>query len=134
VNQTVDQHSGRPMRPCPLRHVVGAINRRPRTDTVVTAAAAAGRADQELAHQVGRHLRLRVRFLLMGYEIPRLGHQMAHPDREVVVFVGDGSYLMMTPTSTARADGHKLIIVVCDNAVIRHNRLQVFKGSPPSTT
>ena len=36
----------------------------------------AGRADQELAHQVGRHLRLRVRLLLHGLrDRRRLGHQ-----------------------------------------------------------
>jgi 3D-(3,5/4)-trihydroxycyclohexane-1,2-dione acylhydrolase (decyclizing) len=69
----------------------------------------------------------------MGYEIAGgWGIKMAHPDREVVVFVGDGSYLMMNSDIYSTVlTGHKLIVVVCDNggyAVI--NRLQVFKGSP----
>ena len=32
----------------------------------------------------------------MGYEIAGgLGVKMAHPEREVIVMVGDGSYMMM---------------------------------------
>jgi 3D-(3,5/4)-trihydroxycyclohexane-1,2-dione acylhydrolase (decyclizing) len=53
----------------------------------------------------------------MGYEIAGgLGVKMAHPDREVVVMVGDGSYLMMnSEIATSIMLGHKLIIVVLDN-------------------
>src|SRR5262249_40703410 len=72
-------------------------------------------------------------FSCMGYEIEGgWGVKIAHPDRDVVVFVGDGSYLMMnSDIYSSVLTGHKLIVVVCDNggfAVI--NRLQVFKGSP----
>src|SRR5690606_22579026 len=60
------------------------------------------------------------------------GAKMAEPERDVIVFVGDGSYLMMnSDISSSVLTGHKLIIVVCDNggfAVI--GRLQTFKGSP----
>ena len=53
----------------------------------------------------------------MGYEIAAgLGVRLAEPDREVVVMVGDGSYLMMnSEIVTAVAEGLKLTIVVLDN-------------------
>jgi 3D-(3,5/4)-trihydroxycyclohexane-1,2-dione acylhydrolase (decyclizing) len=67
----------------------------------------------------------------MGYEIAGAwGAKMALPDRDVVCWVGDGSYLMMNSDiySTVMT-GHKVIFMVCDNggfAVI--NRLQVNTG------
>lgn len=53
----------------------------------------------------------------MGYEIAAgLGVKMAAPDREVVVLVGDGSYLMLaTEIVTMVAEGLKVIIVVVQN-------------------
>jgi 3D-(3,5/4)-trihydroxycyclohexane-1,2-dione acylhydrolase (decyclizing) len=53
----------------------------------------------------------------MGYEIAGgLGVKLAAPDREVYVFVGDGSYLMMAQEIvTAVAEGVKLTIVILDN-------------------
>ena len=53
----------------------------------------------------------------MGYEIAGgLGVKMAEPRREVVVLVGDGSYLMMnSEIATSVALGLKLIVVVLDN-------------------
>jgi len=53
----------------------------------------------------------------MGYEIAGgLGVKMAHPEREVYVLVGDGSYLMMAQEIvTALPEGYKLNIVVLDN-------------------
>ncbi len=55
---------------------------------------------------------------------------MAFPDRDVVTWVGDGSYLMMNSDIYSSVfSGHKLIVIVCDNggfAVI--NRLQVNAG------
>ncbi len=70
----------------------------------------------------------------MGYEISGgWGAKMAMPDREVVVFVGDGSYLMMnSDLYSSVLSGHKLIVIVCDNggfAVI--NRLQTNQGGVP---
>jgi 3D-(3,5/4)-trihydroxycyclohexane-1,2-dione acylhydrolase (decyclizing) len=70
----------------------------------------------------------------MGYEISGgWGAKMAMPDREVIVFVGDGSYLMMnSDLYSSVLSGHKLIVIVCDNggfAVI--NRLQVNQGGSP---
>ncbi|MCY3636869.1 MAG: 3D-(3,5/4)-trihydroxycyclohexane-1,2-dione acylhydrolase (decyclizing) [bacterium] len=70
----------------------------------------------------------------MGYEISGgWGAKMALPDREVVVMVGDGSYLMMNSDLYSTVlTGHKLIVIVCDNggyAVI--NRLQLAQGGVP---
>jgi len=56
-------------------------------------------------------------FSCMGYEIVAgLGVRLADPEREVVVMVGDGSYLMLnSEIVTAVAEGLKLTIVVLDN-------------------
>ena len=67
----------------------------------------------------------------MGYEIAGAwGAKMALPDRDVISWVGDGSYLMMnSDIYSTVATGHKVIFIVCDNggfAVI--NRLQVDTG------
>lgn len=53
----------------------------------------------------------------MGYEIAGgLGVKLARPDRDVVVMVGDGSYLMMnSEIATSIAMGLKLTIVLLDN-------------------
>jgi 3D-(3,5/4)-trihydroxycyclohexane-1,2-dione acylhydrolase (decyclizing) len=53
----------------------------------------------------------------MGYEIAGgLGAKMAHPEREVYVLVGDGSYLMMAQEIvTALQEGYKLNIILLDN-------------------
>ena len=70
-------------------------------------------------------------FSCMGYEISGAwGAKMAMPEREVIVFVGDGSYMMMnSDLYSSVLSGHKLIVIVCDNggfAVI--HRLQVNQG------
>jgi 3D-(3,5/4)-trihydroxycyclohexane-1,2-dione acylhydrolase (decyclizing) len=53
----------------------------------------------------------------MGYEIAGgLGVKMARPHQEVIVMVGDGSYLMMnSEIATSILLGRKLIVVVLDN-------------------
>ncbi len=53
----------------------------------------------------------------MGYEIAGgLGAKMAAPERDVIVIVGDGSYLMLsTDLATAVQEGVKLIVVLLDN-------------------
>jgi 3D-(3,5/4)-trihydroxycyclohexane-1,2-dione acylhydrolase (decyclizing) len=54
----------------------------------------------------------------MGYEIAGgLGTKMAAPDREVIVMVGDGSYLMLSSEIvTSVQEGFKLTIVLFDNS------------------
>jgi 3D-(3,5/4)-trihydroxycyclohexane-1,2-dione acylhydrolase (decyclizing) len=53
----------------------------------------------------------------MGYEIPGgIGAKLADPTREVYVFVGDGTYLMMpTEIVTSIQEHVKVIIVLVDN-------------------
>ena len=53
----------------------------------------------------------------MGYEIAgAMGVKLAQPDREVIAFLGDGSYLMLhTEIVTAVQEGVKLTIVLVDN-------------------
>ena len=56
-------------------------------------------------------------FSCMGYEIPgAMGARIADPTREVFVFLGDGTYLMMpTELATAVQEGIKIIVVLVDN-------------------
>ena len=113
--------------------VVGAVDRAASESTYVVAAA--GGLPGELVNG-WRALRTHsfdceYGYSCMGYEIAGAwGAKMALPEREVVVLVGDGSYLMMNSELYSTVlTGHKLIVVVCDNggyAVI--DRLQVNQG------
>jgi 3D-(3,5/4)-trihydroxycyclohexane-1,2-dione acylhydrolase (decyclizing) len=135
-NEVVDRHSGPTNQELPAyAHVVGAINRL--CDDRDLALTAAGGLPGELcknwrARSTGT-FDCEFGFSCMGYEIAGgWGAKMADPSRDVVVFVGDGSYLMMnSDIYSSVLTGHKLIVVVCDNggfAVI--DRLQTFKGTP----
>jgi 3D-(3,5/4)-trihydroxycyclohexane-1,2-dione acylhydrolase (decyclizing) len=67
----------------------------------------------------------------MGYEIAGgLGVKIARPDADVVVLVGDGSYLMMnSELATSVMMGKKLTIVLLDNRGYGCiNRLQMATG------
>ena len=133
-NKLVDRVSGPTNADPPsYAHVVGAINRIcGKTDLALTAA---GGFPGELckvwrAKSTGT-FDCEFGFSCMGYEISGAwGAKMADPDREVIAFIGDGSYLMMnSDIYSSVLTGHKLIVVVCDNGgfgVI--NRLQVGKG------
>ena len=99
--------------------VIGAVQRATGPDTVLVCAA--GGLPGEL-HKLWRTERangyhLEYGYSCMGYEIAGgLGVKMALPDREVVVMVGDGSYLMMnSELATSVMLGRKLIVVVLDN-------------------
>jgi 3D-(3,5/4)-trihydroxycyclohexane-1,2-dione acylhydrolase (decyclizing) len=73
-------------------------------------------------------------FSCMGYEIAGgLGVKMARPDREVIVMVGDGSYMMMnSEIASSVMLGLKLIVLVLDNRGYGCiSRLQVGTGSAP---
>ena len=134
-NRTVDQHSG-PSDAVPPSYgqVVGAINRS--CDSTDLALTAAGGLPGELCknwktRSIGT-FDCEFGFSCMGYEIAGgWGAKMADPSRDVIVFVGDGSYLMLNSDIYSTVlTGHKMIVIVCDNggfSVI--NRLQNFKGS-----
>jgi len=73
-------------------------------------------------------------FSCMGYEIAGgLGVKLADPDREVLVMVGDGSYLMLnSEIATSVMLGVKLVIVVLDNRGFGCiHRLQKATGGEP---
>lgn len=70
-------------------------------------------------------------FSCMGYEIAGgLGIKLAQPDKDVVVMVGDGSYMMMnSELATSVMLGQKLTIVLLDNRGFGCiNRLQHATG------
>ncbi len=70
-------------------------------------------------------------FSTMGYEIAGgLGVKMARPDSEVVVMVGDGSYLMLnSEIATSVMLGQKLTVALLDNRGFGCiNRLQMATG------
>ncbi len=133
-NEYVDKESGPTNQKLPsYAHAVGAIYRNSDpSDIVVTAA---GGLVGEVV-QVWRPRELNTHetewgFSCMSYEISgALGIKMANPDKDVIAFVGDGSYLLYnSDIYSSVITNNKLIIIVCDNgghAVI--NRLQLYKG------
>jgi 3D-(3,5/4)-trihydroxycyclohexane-1,2-dione acylhydrolase (decyclizing) len=122
-HRTVDRATGAPKAgaatPPTDAQVLGALNRAlPERGVVVCAA---GGLPGEL-HKLWRaadaaSYHVEYGFSCMGYEIAGgLGAKLALPEREVVVLVGDGSYLMMnSEIATSVAMGAKLTIVVLDN-------------------
>jgi 3D-(3,5/4)-trihydroxycyclohexane-1,2-dione acylhydrolase (decyclizing) len=113
--------------------VIGAVQRA--LGTGCTVVCAAGGLPGEL-HKLWRAAgpggyHLEYGFSCMGYEIAGgVGVKMAHPDREVVVMVGDGSYMMMnSELATSVMLGLKLIVVLLDNRGFGCiNRLQRATG------
>ncbi|MGB9368997.1 MAG: 3D-(3,5/4)-trihydroxycyclohexane-1,2-dione acylhydrolase (decyclizing) [Xanthobacteraceae bacterium] len=114
--------------------VIGAVQRACQPSDIVVCAA--GGLPGELhklwnaAGPGGYHLEYG--YSCMGYEIAGgLGVKLACPNREVIVMVGDGSYLMMnSEIATSIMLGLKLIIVVVDNRGFGCiNRLQRATGS-----
>lgn len=70
-------------------------------------------------------------FSCMGYEIAGgIGVKMANPEKEVVVMVGDGSYMMLnSEIATSVSLGQKITIVLLDNHGFGCiNRLQMATG------
>ncbi|HXQ46106.1 MAG TPA: thiamine pyrophosphate-dependent enzyme, partial [Caulobacteraceae bacterium] len=116
--------------------VIGAVWRASDENAVVVCAA--GGLPGEL-HRLWRprasgDYHLEYGFSCMGYEIAGgLGVKMADPAREVVVMLGDGSYLMLnSEIATSVMLGLKLTIVVLDNGGFGCiNRLQQAVGSEP---
>lgn len=73
-------------------------------------------------------------FSCMGYELAvGIGVKMAQPERDVIVMLGDGSYLMLnSEIATSVMLGQKLIIILLDNHGYGCiNRLQQATGSAP---
>jgi 3D-(3,5/4)-trihydroxycyclohexane-1,2-dione acylhydrolase (decyclizing) len=116
--------------------VIGAVCRWAGNETTVVCAA--GGLPGELhklwrpASAAGYHVEYG--FSCMGYEIAGgLGVKLADPEREVVVMVGDGSYLMLnSEIATSVMLGLKLVVAVLDNRGFGCiNRLQKATGGAP---
>ena len=116
--------------------VIGAVQRAMGSDVILVGAS--GGLPGELhklwqADEPGSY-HLEYGYSCMGYEIAGgLGVKMAKPESEVVVMVGDGSYLMMnSELATAVMLGRKLTVVLLDNRGFGCiNRLQGATGSAP---
>jgi len=113
--------------------VIGAVQRSAGPDSIVVCAA--GGLPGEL-HKLWRattpgSYHLEYGYSCMGYEIAGgLGVKLARPGAEVIVMVGDGSYLMLnSEIATSVMLGLKLTIVVLDNRGFGCiNRLQKATG------
>ncbi|HYX92450.1 MAG TPA: 3D-(3,5/4)-trihydroxycyclohexane-1,2-dione acylhydrolase (decyclizing), partial [Myxococcaceae bacterium] len=136
----VDRITGQREVPRPYEgDVIGAVQRSspesPSRDVVVCAA---GGLPGEL-HKLWRTAtpggyHVEYGYSCMGYEIAGgLGVKMARPDRDVIVMVGDGSYLMLnSEIATSVMLGQKLIIVLLDNRGFGCiHRLQKACGGAP---
>ncbi|MBC7635384.1 MAG: 3D-(3,5/4)-trihydroxycyclohexane-1,2-dione acylhydrolase (decyclizing) [Acetobacteraceae bacterium] len=99
--------------------VIGAVQRWACDDTVVVAAAGGLPGELHKLWQAGAPGRYHVEYgySTMGYEIAGgLGVKLARPDHEVVVLLGDGSWLMLNAEIlTSVMLGAKLIVVLLDN-------------------
>ena len=116
--------------------VLGALMRAGEKSDVVVCAAGGLPGELHKLWRAGAPLGYHVEYgySCMGYEIAGgIGVKMADPGREVVVVVGDGSYLMMnSEIATAVMLGLKLTIVVNDNRGFGCiNRLQKATGGAP---
>ncbi|WP_075214306.1 3D-(3,5/4)-trihydroxycyclohexane-1,2-dione acylhydrolase (decyclizing) [Mongoliimonas terrestris] len=121
-------------RPLPSdAEVIGAVQRAAGPSTTVVCAAGGLPGELHKLWQAGApgSYHLEYGYSCMGYEIAGgLGVKMARPDDDVVVMVGDGSYLMLnSEIATSVMMGLKLTIVVLDNRGYGCiNRLQMATG------
>jgi 3D-(3,5/4)-trihydroxycyclohexane-1,2-dione acylhydrolase (decyclizing) len=113
--------------------VIGAVQRSAKPDTVVMCAAGTMPGELHKLWKAGKPMSYHMEygFSTMGYEIAGgIGIKMAEPARDVVVMLGDGSYMMMnSELATAVMMGIKLTIVITDNRGFGCiNRLQMATG------
>jgi 3D-(3,5/4)-trihydroxycyclohexane-1,2-dione acylhydrolase (decyclizing) len=113
-------------------HVIGAVSRaRPHSILVCASGGLPGELHKHWPATVPGSYHLDYGFSTMGYEIAGgLGVKIARPDADVVVMLGDGSYMMLnSEISTSVMMGRKLTIVVLDNRGFGCiNRLQMATG------
>ena len=113
--------------------VIGLINKNGSPNDVVVCAAGSvpGEIHKLWQSKAVNDYHVEYGFSCMGYEIAGgMGVRMARPDREVIVIVGDGSYLMLNSELHASVmQGIKFIVVVLDNHGFGCiNRLQKATG------
>ncbi|MEO1987862.1 MAG: 3D-(3,5/4)-trihydroxycyclohexane-1,2-dione acylhydrolase (decyclizing) [Martelella sp.] len=113
--------------------VIGSVQRAARDNTVVMCAAGTmpGELHQLWKAKLPLSYHMEYGFSTMGYEIAGgLGIKMAEPERDVIVMVGDGSYMMAnSELASAVAMGVKITVVITDNRGYGCiNRLQMATG------
>lgn len=113
--------------------VIGAVQRQASENTVVMCAAGTMPGELHKLWKAGRPMSYHMEYgySCMGYEIAGgLGIKMAEPDRDVIVMIGDGSYMMMnSELATAVTMGVKITVVLTDNRGYGCiNRLQMATG------
>jgi len=113
--------------------VIGAVQRAARENTVVMCAAGTMPGELHKLWKAGRPMSYHMEYgySCMGYEIAGgIGIKMAEPDRDVIVMLGDGSYMMMnSELATAVMMGIKITVVITDNRGFGCiNRLQRSTG------
>jgi len=115
------------------QQVIGAVQRAARDNTVVMCAAGTMPGELQKLWKAGRpgSYHMEYGYSCMGYEVAGgLGIKMADPDLDVVVMVGDGSYLMLnSELATAAMMGVAYTVVLTDNRGYGCiNRLQMGTG------
>jgi len=113
--------------------VVGAVQRAATDDTVVMCAAGTMPGELHKLWKSGRpgSYHMEYGFSCMGYEIAgAMGIKMAQPERDVICFTGDGTYMMAnSEMATAAMMGIPFTVVVTDNRGYGCiNRLQMGTG------
>ncbi|WP_031467828.1 3D-(3,5/4)-trihydroxycyclohexane-1,2-dione acylhydrolase (decyclizing) [Sciscionella sediminilitoris] len=118
--RTVDACFDRGHTPLPAQtEILGALNRTLDGSDVVINAAGSMPGDLQMLWRATdpKSYHVEYAYSCMGYEIAAgVGVKLAAPEREVVVLVGDGSYLMMAQELvTMVAEGLKVIVVLVQN-------------------
>lgn len=113
--------------------VVGAVQRASNAETVVMCAAGTMPGELHKLWKAGRpgSYHMEYGFSCMGYEIAgAMGIKMAEPERDVICFTGDGTYMMAnSEMATAAMMGISFTVVVTDNRGYGCiNRLQMGCG------
>ncbi len=113
--------------------VIGAVQRTAGENTVAMCAAGTMPGELHKLWKAGKagSYHMEYGFSCMGYEIPgAIGIKMAEPERDVICFTGDGTYLMAnSEMATAAMMGLSFTVVVTDNRGFGCiNRLQMGTG------
>jgi 3D-(3,5/4)-trihydroxycyclohexane-1,2-dione acylhydrolase (decyclizing) len=113
--------------------VIGAVQRAAGENTVVMCAAGTMPGELHKLWKAGRpgSYHMEYGFSCLGYEIAgAMGIKMAEPDRDVICFTGDGTYMMAnSELATAAMMGIPFTVVITDNRGFGCiNRLQMACG------
>ena len=113
--------------------VVGAVQRSAQDNTVAMCAAGTMPGELHKLWKAGKPMSYHMEygFSCMGYEIAgAIGIKMADPDRDVICFTGDGTYMMAnSEMATAAMMGIDFTVVITDNRGFGCiNRLQMGTG------